>query len=780
MKQTFGILFSCSILAGAQTLLLRDTFDAPDTGNLDQSDQSGRRSGAASNVQIRSSRIQHGIVGNQLNFLNNRTGRIRFHDDSDNDPTTAGAWYNWASASTGPTLLESGGLRVEFDWIAGNADSNNWVSINMGISGPGVAEPGFRVNQAETDVGLLFRFSGGTQVFDNGTGLGPQGSFTPTVGLRHVVVDFAFDTFDDGGTVGVTASVDGTEVYTGNAFTWDNNLGELYFEIGTLESTLLDNVQISGLSQSDYIFELSGNSFSSGNVQGTLVGELSALFQGAPDSSTFSLVAGEGDTDNGKFQINGTRLELGDFDFTGANSTEGQLFSVRLEGAGTETLERSVNLIINKDDDLDNLQDDWELRWASNLTDLSATTGDEDFDSDGLTDAQELQASLSYPDIDPTNNDTDNDNLSDGEEINPTGNRPVTDPTLEDTDLDGLTDEVESNSGVFVDLGDTGTNPTLCDTDGDYSVDGWELTYDADPLDANNYPGPVGPTVIVPFTDAASSGLDPAKTYTHLISGGQAATVNGVTFDSLDPDFQPQNILWDTNGTAFSSIPGNVGDWLPFEAGADAEVEALLSSFTYSGTGAAPGNTQSFTLSGLTPGATYDLRIYSRIWDTEGAGRPIDLVFSNGTESVQPFSAMPLDRPGILTGSGNQNDAYYLSYQYTAQGSELVIEATTQPCGPDISGSFHMYALSNEIATGVPLGQILVTNQTLLEDGRFAIAFKGKPQTTYEVTKSSTLIGAFLPLNPTVSVTTDVNGDGQAIIPSIETTDLKEFYRIEE
>jgi hypothetical protein len=70
---------------------------------------------------------------------------------------------------------------VAFDWIAGNDTSNNWVSVNMGISGTGVPEPAFRVNHAETDIGMLFRFNGDTELFDNGANLGAQGSFVPTV-----------------------------------------------------------------------------------------------------------------------------------------------------------------------------------------------------------------------------------------------------------------------------------------------------------------------------------------------------------------------------------------------------------------------------------------------------------------------------------------------------------------------------------------------------------------------------------------------------------------------
>ena len=60
----------------AGTVLIGDNFNAPDTNNFDNSDQTGRRSGLlASDIQLRSSLFQHGIAGNQLNF---GVGRVRF------------------------------------------------------------------------------------------------------------------------------------------------------------------------------------------------------------------------------------------------------------------------------------------------------------------------------------------------------------------------------------------------------------------------------------------------------------------------------------------------------------------------------------------------------------------------------------------------------------------------------------------------------------------------------------------------------------------------------
>jgi len=55
-----------------------------------------------------------------------------------------------------------------------------------------------------------------------------------------------------------------------------------------------------------------------------------------------------------------------------------------------------------------------------------------------------------------------------------------------DTDQDGLCDSVETDTGSYVGPQDTGTDPNNPDTDGDTIVDGWEVTYGLDPLDAGD------------------------------------------------------------------------------------------------------------------------------------------------------------------------------------------------------------------------------------------------------------------------------------------------------
>ena len=124
----------------------------------------------------------------------------------------------------------------------------------------------------------------------------------------------------------------------------------------------------------------------------------------------------------------------------------------------------------------------------------------------------------------------------------------------------------------------------------------------------------------------------------------------------------------------------------------------LLGGFTYSGTGTEPGDRQTFTLQGLTPGVTYESRIYIRPWNTEGTGRPIQVSFNNGSQSAAPTPPDGLleDRPDQVI-VGNPHSAYYLGYTYVAESTEMSIDAIVPDTAPGFSGSFHMYGLTNQV-----------------------------------------------------------------------------------
>jgi hypothetical protein len=163
----------------------------------------------------------------------------------------------------------------------------------------------------------------------------------------------------------------------------------------------------------------------------------------------------------------------------------------------------------------------------------------------------------------------------------------------------------------------------------------------------------------------------------------------------------------------------------------ETELVGFLDDFTYSGNGAFVGSVQTYTLSRLAIGQTYDLGLYIRAWDTEGSGRNIDLTFTNGDEVMVPFGALAEDRPGIILETGNDLDAYYSNYQYTAQATELQIEAGIHPGALGASGSFHLNGLTNEVATFS--GDPVITNTLILGSGDFAMGFHASPSTNYQL-----------------------------------------------
>jgi len=98
-----------------------------------------------------------------------------------------------------------------------------------------------------------------------------------------------------------------------------------------------------------------------------------------------------------------------------------------------------------------------------------------DTDMDGLPDTSETNTGIfvsqSDTGTDPNLSDTDGDQLSDGDEVLLLGTCPL----RADTDGDTLSDYVETKTGVYLSVNDTGTDPLLFDTDGDTLNDGSEL-----------------------------------------------------------------------------------------------------------------------------------------------------------------------------------------------------------------------------------------------------------------------------------------------------------------
>ncbi|HUT36200.1 MAG TPA: PEP-CTERM sorting domain-containing protein [Planctomycetota bacterium] len=208
----------------------------------------------------------------------------------------------------------------------------------------------------------------------------------------------------------------------------------------------------------------------------------------------------------------------------------------------------------------------------------------------------------------------------------------------------------------------------------------------------------------------ASTGIGPLVFYTHKIAGGEAQAVNGVSLAPLTTSVTPPNFNWNTHSWTKNVVTNNPGpSWNPGTGGVTGpDLIQLLRDFTYSGNGDYPPRYQTFTLTGLTPEKTYDLRLYIRLWNNSGDaadwGRPIDLTFTNGAESDTQL--LWEDRP---TNHGYTTDhaAYYLNYRYTALTSSLVIDAVVADpfTDPDKrSGSLHLYGLTNQLVPEPPAG----------------------------------------------------------------------------
>lgn len=236
-----AIALSAALSPASATVLYTDNFNVADTGSLDGSDQTGRHSGLLANdILLRSGGVQQAIAGNQLTFkTGDPSGRVRFQPTS----LPANTLYDFAAGTSGTEILSAGGFQVDFDWTPDNNTAGAWVSFSLGYT---AFDQTVRINQAQTDFGILLRNNGETLMFDNSVGTAGS-NFDVSGGAyqRHATIAFTFGSFADGSSVTANSYVDNVLVGTSN-FTWDNNAGALYMELGNIESVKqLDNVSIS-------------------------------------------------------------------------------------------------------------------------------------------------------------------------------------------------------------------------------------------------------------------------------------------------------------------------------------------------------------------------------------------------------------------------------------------------------------------------------------------------------------------------------------------------------
>ena len=199
-----------------------------------------------------------------------------------------------------------------------------------------------------------------------------------------------------------------------------------------------------------------------------------------------------------------------------------------------------------------------------------------------------------------------------------------------------------------------------------------------------------GTITYVGITGDADCGISTDNTYTHKLdfgTGTPGALINGVQFDAYNNaangtlNFNREaatGLISEHGGNAGHNVSGSLAD--------------LMTDMYYNGNNAVDG-VSTWTLSGLTPGYTYHTRIYTRQWGAGGT-RHVTFVFDpDGAGPVSDSTEMINEDDATSVGLPNDNDAYYINYEFTAVAGEDLVITLTQDI---LNYSWHLYGLSNQ------------------------------------------------------------------------------------
>ncbi len=179
---------------------------------------------------------------------------------------------------------------------------------------------------------------------------------------------------------------------------------------------------------------------------------------------------------------------------------------------------------------------------------------------------------------------------------------------------------------------------------------------------------------IAVWTNDATSGVDPAYTYTHAYnfdSTAAGATINGITFRGLAGANPVAPVEMYSSGLPAVQTAADANS-VTTNGGGGA---ALATRFIYGG------NPESITIGGLVPGAEYVATFYSVGWDTPEYGR--SATFIAGT-----------DRLTVNQGTFGNNQGILIACRYTAPSNGVM----TLACTPLRDATIHVYGFSNREA----------------------------------------------------------------------------------
>ena len=199
---------------------------------------------------------------------------------------------------------------------------------------------------------------------------------------------------------------------------------------------------------------------------------------------------------------------------------------------------------------------------------------------------------------------------------------------------------------------------------------------------------------IAAFTTDADSGISASKAYTHLLdfpANGNPAEINGVVFTAAAMNGTANGYGWSTVNPPSSAWNDNQG------IGTDTAregVDRMLWDFYYNSTDF------TMTLTGLSPGQTYETRIYFRAFGSTvvNSSRDVTFTFIAGATGFDPIEH-DLD---TITRS-------IVRCRYTADASGTL---SIRVFSPNSGSTCHLYALSNEIIPDTAPALILDTPPT--------------------------------------------------------------------
>lgn len=173
-----------------------------------------------------------------------------------------------------------------------------------------------------------------------------------------------------------------------------------------------------------------------------------------------------------------------------------------------------------------------------------------DTDNDSIPDWWEVKHQLKPDLASDASLDPDADGLNNLQEY-----QKQTDPHLADTDGDGLLDGVETGTGIFVSVTDTGSNPLLADSDGDGLSDGAEVY---------GKPFPSNPNLADSDGDGTPDAAELALGTDPLVAQTSTALIPVITTIPRSFNWQLDNVqlIWDHQRGA--TADGSWGDALLF------------------------------------------------------------------------------------------------------------------------------------------------------------------------------------------------------------------------